>query len=797
MIERARHSRRRHLTRLGRAVVAAVSVMALLSGYLVLLRTDNPNPANAATGGDPVIATAGDIACPPGKAPGATQCQQAKTGDVLTAINPSVVVPLGDEQYADGTPAEYAASYDKVKWGTNGGVGGYKSVSRPAAGNHEYHTAGAAGYYGYFGSNAGDPSKGYYSYDVNGPSNAFRWHMIALNSECSLVGGCGVGSAQEKWLKADLAANPNTCTMAYWHRPRFSSSTTTPSSTTYVPFWNDLYNAGADVVLNGHAHDYERFAPQTSSGAADPARGLREFIVGTGGEDFQSLGTRITNSVVRNNNSFGAMKMTLHANTYDWEFVPAAGYSFTDSGSGTCHNAPGPDVTPPSQPTSLNASASSTRQANLSWTASTDNVGVTGYRIYRGANGSTPTLLASTTTTATTYADTSVVAGLAYQYQVQALDAAGDGSALSATASVTVPNSAETTPPTAPGNLTGEGISSTEVDLSWSPSADTGTGISGYRIYREPAATSNLSLIATTVGTGVSYADLTTSGNTRYDYQVVAFDGAGNDSAPSNLFTVATPPGPSTQTYAFNPTGDATIDQTNPTTNYGSDTKLVVDSSPVSDSLLKFKVATSACSTISAATLRLTDNANGSVSGGDIYSTGSQWIESTVNFGNAPTRGVLLNSLSAVASKVSYTVEVTKGVSTTNGEVDFRLGSSSSDGAYYYPRDSTTAANRPLLTVTCTKAGADTLAPTVPTNLSGSATSGEIDLGWQASTDNLAVADYRIYRNGALIGSVPGDALSYRDTTVSAKTGYSYRVSAVDAANNESPLSNTFAATTP
>ena len=173
MFRKAKHSSHRHLTRVGQVMVTGLTVLALLSAYLVL-RNSSPNRASAATGGDPVIAAAGDIACAPGSSPNATHCQQAKTGDVLSSINPSVVLPLGDTQYTDGTAAEYAGSYDQVKWGTNGGTGGYKSVSRPAAGNHEYHTAGATGYYGYFGSNAGDPSKGYYSYDITGPNDAFR-----------------------------------------------------------------------------------------------------------------------------------------------------------------------------------------------------------------------------------------------------------------------------------------------------------------------------------------------------------------------------------------------------------------------------------------------------------------------------------------------------------------------------------------------------------------------------------------------------------------------------------------------
>ena len=211
---------------------------------------------------------------------------------------------------------------------------------------------------------------------MNGPNGSFKWHMISLNSECANIGGCGVGSAQEQWLKSDLAANPGVCTMAYWHRPRFSSSATTPSSTTYKPFFDDLYNAHADVVLNGHAHDYERFDPQDGSGEADP-KGVREFVVGTGGDDFQAMGSGIANSVVRNNSNFGVLKMTLHDGSYDWQFMPAAGYSFTDSGSATCHTAPAPDQTPPSQP------ATSTRrfvtnETNLTWSSKHDIVAVTG-----------------------------------------------------------------------------------------------------------------------------------------------------------------------------------------------------------------------------------------------------------------------------------------------------------------------------------------------------------------------------------------------------------------------------------
>ena len=740
--------------------------------------------APAANTADPVIATAGDIACPPGRTPTGTSCQHLKTGAVLGAINAGWVLPLGDSQYTNGTPAEYAGSYNTTEWGTE------KGKSFPAAGNHEYNTPGGTGYYGYFGANAAQSSNGYYSYDIQGPNGAFRWHLISLNSECASVGGCGVGSAQEAWLKSDLAAHPGVCTLAYWHKPRFSSSSTTPSSTTYVPFWNDLYSAGADLVLNGHAHDYERFAPQTGSGAADP-KGLTEMVVGTGGDDFHKMGAAISNSVVRDNGSFGVLKMTLHATGYEWEFIPAAGYSFKDSGTAACHNAPAADTTPPSQPTNPTASSTNPGQANLSWTASTDNVGVKSYNIYRGANGSTPALLTTTTTNGTTYTDAAVAASTTYAYQVQAIDAAGNSSQLSQTASVTTPATTDTTPPTPPGPLQADVVNSGEVDLSWGASTDSGTGVKGYRVSRSLAGANAFTDLGTTTGTAVSYQDLTTKPSTSYDYQVVAFDGAGNVSGTSGKMSVSTPAAPPLQTFTFVPTADATIDQKSATANFGGDTKLVVDASPVDDFLLRFDVSTSGCASLKSATLRLSDNADGSVKGGDFYSTGSGWTEGAVNWSTAPARGVLLNSLGTVASGSTYTVDVTKGVTALNGEVDFRVSTTSSDGAHYYSKEGAAGntALVPQLAVVCASVGAapDTQSPTVPGTVTvTSASASDVGLSWTASTDNNAVTGYRIYRDGLQIGSAPGTALTYKDSTVSPSKGYNYEVTAVDAAGNES-----------
>jgi fibronectin type 3 domain-containing protein len=783
-----------------RLTVLCLLLASSLSG-LVQVELFPTGRALAATG-DPVIAVGGDIACPPGKTVDVTHCQQGKTGALLTAMNPVAVLPLGDSQYDSGTTAEYSGSYDPTGWGTK------KSISRPSTGNHEYRTPGATDYYAYFGPNAGDPQMGYYSWDVPVP-NAAAWHMIALNSECAVLGGgsisagCGAGSSQEVWLRADLAAHPNQCIVAYWHRPRFSSSTTTPSSTTYTAFWNDLYSAGADVVLNGHAHDYERFAPQTSAGVSDPAKGITEFVVGSGGVGFQTMGPGIANSVVRNASAFGVMKMTLHASSYDFEFVPASGYALADSGTNIpCHNAPGADTSKPSAPTNLTAAAASAAQVNLSWTAATDNVGVTNYNIYRGSNGATPALIATTTNNATTFADTAVTADTAYTYQVSAQDAAGNIGPVSVAATVTTPGSSDTTPPTAPSALAAEVVLSNEIDLGWTGSTDTGTGVSGYKVYRQGPGETVFTLLATTTGTGAghnSYVDLTVKPSSAYQYFVTAYDGANNESAHSNTVSATTPSGLSTKSVTFTASADSTIDQTNHAANAGTSSTLLADNSPVDDIMMKFDVAISGCETLTSATLQLRNNADGSVKGGDFYTTGTGWTETGVTWDNAPTRGSLLNSLGAVSKNAVVTVDVTQGVTSLNAAAAFRIGNTSPDSVQYWSNNSTKAANRPKLTVVCTNAPvADNTPPSAPSSLTASAgTSGEIDLSWLASTDNVGVTGYNIYRGGSQLGTVAASSLTYQDTTVIPGTTYTYTVKAVDAAGNLSLDSNTATATAP
>jgi chitodextrinase len=257
---------------------------------------------------DPVITAAGDICG------STTDC--APTASLISQINPNRVLTLGDNAYADGALSDYNSYYDP-NWGR------FKATTSPAPGNHDYHQAGGAGYFGYFGALA--PAE-YYSYDVG------SWHLISLDGEIS----ASDGSPQETWLRNDLAAHANQCVLAYWHEPRWSSGTTHGSESSFDAFWRDLYGAHADVVLNGHEHNYERFAKQSPSGSADP-NGIREFVVGTGGASHgYPFGTPLPTSEVRNDSTWGVLKLTLHPGSYDWQFVPVAGSTFGDSGTTAC-----------------------------------------------------------------------------------------------------------------------------------------------------------------------------------------------------------------------------------------------------------------------------------------------------------------------------------------------------------------------------------------------------------------------------------------------------------------------------
>jgi hypothetical protein len=285
-----------------------------------------------------VVAAAGDIACSPtdpnwnGGNGTAAHCHQKTTSDLVLGMNPTAVFALGDEQYPGGSLTDFNAGYDPT-WGR------FKNITRPAVGNREYGTSGASGYFNYFQDAATplDPGcrsfcRGYYSFDLG------DWHVVMLNSNCGRTNAsCTAGGAQHQWLVADLAAHAQQCTVAIMHHPYWSSSSGNKEPRV-LPFIQALYNANADLILAAHAHLYERFAPQDPNSVADPVRGIREIIVGTGGEDFASTPSTVApNSEVMGSKRFGVLRLTLASGGYSWRFAADPTTPFIDSGSGACH----------------------------------------------------------------------------------------------------------------------------------------------------------------------------------------------------------------------------------------------------------------------------------------------------------------------------------------------------------------------------------------------------------------------------------------------------------------------------
>jgi len=259
----------------------------------------------------PVLVGAGDIGV-------CGSSNDEATAAILDTI-PGVVFTAGDNAYQDGTPQEYARCY-APSWGR------HRARTRPTPGAHDYHSPGAYPYFAYFGATAGDTGKGYYSYDLG------TWHVVAMNS----IIRHGAGSPQEQWLRADLASHSTQCTVAYWAFPRFSSGVH-GNDTTLKAIWQALYDFDADVVISGHDHIYERFAPQTPDGMADAPRGIREFVVGTGGGGLTTVVNVQPNSEVRISGTFGVLRLILQPTSYSWRFIAARGGTATDSGSANCH----------------------------------------------------------------------------------------------------------------------------------------------------------------------------------------------------------------------------------------------------------------------------------------------------------------------------------------------------------------------------------------------------------------------------------------------------------------------------
>jgi hypothetical protein len=286
---------------------------------------------------DPVVMAAGDIACAVNDPnfnnlngqPG--YCHMRATAGLTSTVNPTAILVLGDEQYNSGSSSDFTASYAQ-SWGS------LRSITKPSVGNHEYGSSGAGGYFKYFGTAAtgggaacSSGCGGYYSFNLG------NWHLVAINTECTRIdggAGCATGSPQEKWLKADLAAHPNACTLVFGHRPRWSSNSF--ASPDIAPLVADMYAAKVDIYLSGHSHSYERFKPQNASGAA-ATDGITQLVVGTGGSFYTGFGTTVPNSAVHKSNIFGVLKLTLHPTGWDSAFVADSSTPWNDTAPGTCH----------------------------------------------------------------------------------------------------------------------------------------------------------------------------------------------------------------------------------------------------------------------------------------------------------------------------------------------------------------------------------------------------------------------------------------------------------------------------
>jgi chitodextrinase len=506
-------------------------------------------------------------------------------------------------------------------------------------------------------------------------------------------------SEQYQWLKADLEAHPNALKFAFWHYPLRADATT---SDTYLQGGTDTLQGLLDannvaIAFNGHAHVYER-------NAADSA-GLVSYVMGNAGASLVSLSGCSSwdlYAVGGSGSHCGAAPAGLSADqVYGFTKVSVDGRQVTvtptDEMGRTLdvqtYNFPSsePDSTPPTAP-DLAATVTSTSKITLNWSGATDNVGVTGYRVFRDG-------VQIAEVPDTSYADTTVTPDTSYSYEVVAIDAAGNVSPASAPVTASTTGAPDGTAPSKPGNLSAAAASSSQVNLSWSASSDN-VGVVGYNVYR------NGTLLAGPTqpdpNPPTTYSDDTAVPGTAYTYQVSAVDAAGNESSKASV-SVTTPSGGGTLT--FTPTDDAMVDSSQPTANFGSGSRLTVDNSPINRALLKFNVDLPSGCAVSSAKLQLTigsDTGDKSAYGGDVYGVASNsWDESTVTSNTAPTAGTKVSSVtSAVALNTSYQFDV-KPLISGSGTVSMMIKSSSTDGARYYSKEAGTTAQDPQLHVAC------------------------------------------------------------------------------------------------
>ncbi len=820
--------------------VAALAVPAIAGAH------DGPIAGTGSLGTR--IAAAGDIACDPldpdfngGQGvPGS--CRQHAVSDLIQSAQPDAVLPLGDNQYYCGGHGAFQQSYD-LSWGR------FNSIAHPVVGNHEYLThggsifggtgcdesnLGAAGHYDYFNGvgnfsgAAGDRDKGYYSYDVG------SWHLIALNTSCVAIGGCGVLSPQGRWLAADLEAHEDQCTLAYWHIPLFSSGGRSTSGS--LPLWNLLYSAGAEVVLTGHDHMYERFAPQRGDGTADPARGIRQFVAGTGGSNLTSVSTLAPNSEVHDDATFGALMLNLNPASYEWNFVPEPGGTFTDSGTGTCHGTED-DASPPDAPNNLTATATSSKNVELSWRATTDDVGVAGYLVYRDGQA-----VANLGPKTLAYSDKNLTADTRYTYWVRAYDESGKTSSTSnktfvrtfgIVTSKLVPVAdtfVDASRPTLKfgsqtnlrAGITPETISYLRFDLSSVNEVisaklrvfGTTNGSSSANLrgvaddqWQESAMTyATRPAVGAVAGTAGGKKDEwreydVTALAQQDELLSVALTGAGDKTSDyasretganaPQLIVTAEGDAAQTVTQQFVTTADAYVDSSQPGANFAT-ALLRTDAQPVLTSYLKFNL-TNVGTKVKSAKLRVMPVTDSST-GADVRSVvGTTWQENTLTYANRPPVGAVAASSGRAVRNAWQEIDVTSLVR-HDGPVSLAMTTTDKKGLDYGNRENPSMAPRLIVT---SEGSLDTQRPTTPTLTGTAANPKRVDLSWSASTDNGELGGYTVYRDSAAVALVGPDTLHYSDRDVSPSSTYSYTVGAFDADDNHSDQSNAVSLTTP
>jgi fibronectin type 3 domain-containing protein len=750
--------------------------------------------------GDPVFVGAGDIA----------DC--TSSGDEATATlldnTPGAVYTIGDNVYPNGLLSEYTSCYDP-SWGRPG----IKSRTRPVVGNHDYGNGSnnGDGYFDYFNGvgnftgPAGDRDKAYYSYDIGN-----YWHIVALNTECGIDASCSL-TTEEQWLRGDLAANASKNVIALWHRPRWSSGPTRPGDSRFQGLWQDLYNYGVELLLVGHDHQYERFAPQNAGGQLDTPHGVREIIVGTGGAALSSVGAPVANSQVLNNTTWGVLKLTLHQSSFDWRFIPVAGNTFTDSGTDQVHGAP--TNTPPSATVSLNSSTPLTNDTLTATATKTDAEGQAVSLTYVWkVNG-----VSKRTTTTTSLTDSFNLGtagngdkGDSVIVEVTPNDGLVDGTTVSAGA--TVANSDPVFNQNLGDRTDGENasvsLSAAATDADSDPLTYEVTGL-------PPGLTINAQtgLISGTIAFGAA-------ASSPYPVSVTVRDGTAVDATDTFTWTV-------TPTNRPPVLDSVTIDQTAPKTN-DTLTVTVQSHDPDGDTVgyaYQWKKNGTNIAGATGASLDLSVAGNGdkndaisvTVTGSDGNANSTPVTAAAVTVANSPpTATVSLNNqqpasndtLQATATKhdddaadavsLTFTWEVngvTRRTTTTATALSDSFDLSVAGNGD--PGDTITVQVTPsdgVATGTAVSDNAvvqaDTNPPAMPANLAASVTSRVVNLDWNDNTE-ADFAGYNVYRGTppdvpTKLNSVPLTTSSYQDTTAAADTSYSYFVSAVDTSNNES-----------